>query len=307
MENMYDLIIVGAGPAGLATGLYSGRANLKTLLLEKEAPGGQMVNMDLVENYPGFDGGVTGPDLASNMMTQTINTGLELEMAEVLRIIPEKKHHVVETISGIYYTKAITIASGSHHRKLGVPGEDEFLGNGVFYCAVCDGGPYANKVVAVAGGGDSGFSEALYLARIASKVLIYEAMSACSASSTLQERARSNPKIEIQCGVSIDKISGDSVVKEITLADSGTGNKTNLAVDGVLIHIGVDPNSDWLKDMLPLNPQGQIIVDDKLQTGIPGIFAAGDVRASSPCQIVTAVGDGAATALFAQRYLNTIN
>ena len=302
---LYDVVIIGSGPAGLAAGIYAARSRLHTLILEKETPGGELMNIDLVENYPGFQDGVAGPDLGSNMMTQATKFGAELQFADVEKVIPGKNEILLQTNQGEVRAKSVVIASGSHSKKLGVPGEEELTNKGVFYCATCDGPRFAGKIVAVAGGGDSGLTEALFLAGFVAKVIVIELMPHLMANKMLQERVRVNPKIEVRCGVKIEGIHGSGQLESLELSDVKTGQKTSLKVDGLLIRVGLVVNTAFLKGMLPLNSIGQVIVNDQMETGIPGIFAAGDVRHNSPMQIVSAVSDGATAALRALKYLGT--
>ncbi len=305
MDTIYDVIIVGAGPAGLTAGLYTSRAKLNTLILEKETIGGELVSRDMIENYPGYPDGILGPELGSNMATQVMNLGTEIKFGEVEQIEIEDSLKVVRTSEGEYRAKAVIIAGGAHPKKLGVPGEQEFINKGVFYCATCDGPGFTNKVVAVVGGGDSGITEALFLARMVSKVIVIELLPRLNATKILQERASSNPKIETRCGVKIEAIRGDDHVKALDILDVQTKKKSVLKADGVLVHIGLDPNTDYLKGILPLSEKGQILVKAKMETEMAGIFAAGDVRHNSPMQISTAVGDGATAALSLARYLES--
>jgi thioredoxin reductase (NADPH) len=305
MELVYDAIIVGSGPAGLTSGLYTSRARLSTLVIEQKTPGGRLIERDKVENYPGYPDGVLGPELASRMLTQTMNCGAETVAGQVEGLLTDGDYRVVRTSTVDYVGRAVIIASGALPKKLGVPGEVEFANKGVFYCATCDGPRMANKIAAVAGGGDSGVTEALLLARIASKVVIVEALQRMSASKILQERVASDPRIEVRCGVQIEQICGDQEVKSLNLVNTRTKRKDILEVQGVLVWVGLQANTAWLKGTIPLDERGQIIVDTGLGTTIPGVFAAGDVRQHSPMQISTAVGDGATAALSAIRYLGT--
>lgn len=305
MDVVFDVIIIGGGPAGLAAGLYTSRAGLSTLILEKNVLGGELMDREMIENYPGYPGGVMGPELGSNMLTQAMNYGAEIQLAEVKRIEIEKSFKVVKTAQEDYMGRAVIIAGGAHPRKLGVPGELEFANKGVFYCATCDGPHFADKVVAVAGGGDSGVTEALLLARLASRVIVIELLPRFTASKVLQERISANPKIETRCGVRIEAIRGDDRVRSLDLSEVESGKKSTLAVDGVLVWVGLEPNTDYLKGSLPLDKTGQIVVNNGMETEIAGIFAAGDIRHSSPMQVVTAVGDGATAALAAGRYLRS--
>ncbi|MFC1982572.1 NAD(P)/FAD-dependent oxidoreductase [Chloroflexota bacterium] len=305
MQRVYDVVIIGGGPAGLTAGLYTSRARLDTLLLEKETPGGQVMNIDLVENWPG-SAEISGAELGSNMMTQAMNSGVQLELAEVQGIKLETEHKIIRTTQGNYLARAIIIAGGARHKKLGVPGEEEFAGQGVFYCAICDGGHFANKVVAVVGGGDGGLTEGLYLTRIVSKVIVIEIMPELMTSKILQERALANTKIEMRCGTRVEAILGDSEVREISIIDVKTGNKDKLRVDGVLVHVGLNPNTDYLNGIISLDNSEHIQANERMETEIPGIFAAGDIRHNSLKQIVTATGDGATAALSAEKYLRKL-
>ena len=297
MDAQYDVVIIGGGPAGLTAGIYAARSRLHTLILERESLGGELMNIDLIENYPGYHDGVLGPDLGSNMMMQATKFGADIQLANVEHIIPGPHDKLVSTSQGDIKTKAVIIASGSHSRKIEVPGEEELTNKGVFYCATCDGPRFAGKVVAVAGGGDSGLTEALYLTRFVSRVLVLELQPQLMANKTLQERVSSNPKIEVKCGVKIEAIRGDNHVEFLEVSDAKTGQKTRLEVDGLLVRVGLIANTEYLKGTLALNKVGQVMVNDQMETEIPGIFAAGDVRQNSPMQIVTAVADGATATL----------
>jgi len=311
MGVVYDVVIIGSGPAGLTAGLYTARAGLQTIILENEKLGGYLVNIDLVENYPGFVEGIRGNELAQGMMNQAMSYGVEFQLAEVIGLELGRDPKVVKTIQGDYLGKVIIIAGGSHPKKLDVPGEEEFVGKGVAYCAVCEGGSFGNKVVAVAGGGDAGITEGLYLTRIASKVIIIEIMPELNATEVLRKRASASSKIEIRCGTKIKAIVGDGQVKGLELLDVKTGQESTLEVDGVFVHIGLEPNTKYLRremgkrgwNIIPLDMNGYVLVNDKMATKIPGVFAAGDTRHNSACQIATAVGDGATAALSAIQFL----
>jgi len=301
MEENYDVVIIGSGPAGLTAGLYTSRARFSTLIIEKEVFGGELANRDIIENYPGYSDGILGPDLASNMVHQVTKYEGKIRLDEVEQIKIEENYKRVITAQGEIIAKHIIIACGAHPKQLGVPGEQEFLEQGVFYCATCDGPRFADKTVVVAGGGDSGITEALFLTKFVSKVIIVEMLPYLSANKTLQERASSNPKIEIICGAKIEAIEGVEEVNAIHLLKVETGQKVVLPSDGILVHIGIEPNTDFVKNILPLNKRGQIMVNEYLETNVAGIFAAGDIRNNSPMQISTAVGDGATAALTLER------
>jgi thioredoxin reductase (NADPH) len=300
----WDAVIIGGGPAGLTAGLYLSRGNWRTLLLEKESVGGYIMNVAWIENYPGFPDGVMGSQLGMEMRNQATKYGLRPERAEVNAIQGSPSSKWVTCLDGSSYTAAaVIIAGGSVPKKLGVPGEEKLRGKGVISCAFCDGGQFADRVVGVIGGGDSGVTEALYLAKIASRVILIEALPQLTATGVLQDRAKNNPKIEIRCGLKVEAIIGDSQVEAIEFVDSGNGQKGSLKTDGVLVHVGLEPNTDYLEGVIPLDGQRQIIVNESMETEFPGIFAAGDIRSGSPRQVSTAVGDGATAAMAAQRFL----
>lgn len=300
----WDVVIIGGGPAGLTAGLYLSRAKRRALLLDKDSFGGYIRNVELIENYPGFADGVAGPQLALEMVKQAEKYGLQMELSEVTGIEIFSSTRWVACAKGQgYTTNIVIIAGGSRHKKLGVPGEAEFEGKGVFSCAFCDGGNYTDQVVAVCGGGDSGLTEALYMAKIASRVILVEAMPKLTATAVLQERALSHPKLEIRCGVKVEGITGNDKVGAIECLDTASQKKEMIKVDGVLVHVGLKPNTEYLDGVVPLDSQGQIIVNENMETEVPYIFAAGDIRSGSPRQVVTAVGDGAIAAISAERLL----
>ncbi len=300
----YDAIIIGGGPAGLTAGIYLARARLRVLLLEREAFGGQVKNVEWIENYPGFAEGVSGPRLASEMINQAMKWGVQLELREVFEVESFSSCKSVMCTGGKGYTAAVVIvAGGSRPKKLGAPGEDRFLGKGVIHCALCDGDQFREHVVAVCGGGDAGATEAIYLTKLASKVILIEAQPSLTATAVLQERAYANPKLEIQCGEQVVQIRGDERVRAIDVVNVTKGTKKTLNVDGVLVHVGIEPSTGYLQGVLPLDEQGQIMVNNRLETKVAGIIAAGDVRSGSPRQVAAAVGDGATAAIAALRLL----
>jgi len=301
----WDAVIVGGGPAGLTAGLYLCRGNRRTLLIEKEIVGGYIMNVEFIENYPGFKDGVVGSQLAVEMKNQALKYGLQVQHGEVNGLQGSPSSKYVTCLDGTTYSTAtVIIAGGSTPKRLGVPGEDELMGNGIITCAFCDGGQFADRVMAVIGGGDSGITGALYMANIASRVILIEAMPECTATAILLDRAMANDKIEIRCGTRVASIVGENQVEGIEIIDAN-GKKETLKVDGVLVHVGLDPRTDYLQDIIPLDDGGQVVVNEWMETEAPGIYAAGDIRSGSPGQVSTAVGDGAAAAMAAQRYLQT--
>jgi len=302
----FDAVIIGGGPAGLTAGLYLCRGNWRTLLLEKETLGGYIMNVEYIENYPGFPEGVVGSQLGMDMKNQAIKYGLKTERNEVMALDVSPGNKTVSCMDGASYTASVVIiAGGSVPKKLGVPGEDKLRGSGVISCAFCDGSQFNGQVVAVCGGGDAGVTGALYLSKIASKVILIEAMPALTATAVLRDRVKDNPKIEVRCGTKVTAIVGESKVEGIQIVGTGEQKET-LKVDGVLVHVGLDPVTDYLEGVVPLDKQRQVVVNKWMETEISGIFAAGDIRSQSPGQVSTAVGDGAGAAMSAQRYLQNL-
>jgi len=300
----WDVVIIGGGPAGLAAGLYLSRANRRALLLDKESFGGYIRNVESIENYPGFAEGVPGAVLASSMVDQAKKYGLRAEIGEVTGIEIFSECRYVSCADGTgYTTNTVIIAGGSRHKELGVPGEESLRGKGVFSCALCDGGHFVDRMVAVCGGGDAGVTEALYMARIASGVILIEAEPALTATAVLRERVCSHPKVEILCGMRVRSIDGKGRVEALELEDSKGKSRTTREVDGVLVHVGVEPDTGYLDGIVPLNGEGEIIVNEKMETAVPFLFAAGDIRSGSPRQVATAVGDGVIAAVSVERLL----
>jgi thioredoxin reductase (NADPH) len=300
----YDAVIVGGGPAGLTAGLYLCRGNWRTLLVDKESPGGYIKNIELIENYPGFSEGVAGPQLATQMVKQATKYGLKFEQAEVSTIEIFSSSKWVGCVDGKGFTTGVIIfTGGSVPKKLGVPGEEEFKDKGVIRCAFCDGGQFAGKTIVVCGGGDSGISEALYMSKIADKVIVVEAMPQLNATAILQDRLKANPKMEVHTGAMVKEIIGSDHVESISIVRNDSKQIETIKTDGVLVHIGLDPNTSYLEGIVPLTESGQIEVNEWMETTLPGVFAAGDIRSDSPRQVSAAVGDGAAAAMAAQRYL----
>jgi thioredoxin reductase (NADPH) len=303
--QIYDLIIIGGGPAGLSAALYACRFNLKVLLLEAKYLGGQAVNTYWIENYPGIVG-ISGIDLISAMEQQGKSLDLEIKYEEVKELQREGGHWEVITNQGKWKTLSIILAGGAQFRTLGVPGEKEWLGKGVSYCATCDGPFFKGKRVWVVGGGDSALEEALYLATLAEAVFVVHRREEFRASAILQKRLRENPKIQLFLSSQITEILGEQQVTGVKLKHIVTSEISEYPADAVFIYIGFDPQTQWLKGLLELDYLGYIKTDDNMNTSQRGIFAAGDIRQKSLRQVVTAAADGAIAAYSAWQYLDKI-
>lgn len=303
-EKDYDVIIIGGGPAGLSAGIYASRARLSSLLIERGMVGGQIVNAEQVENYPGFSEGISGLDLTQYMHQQASRFGLETVMAEVTGIEIKGEQKVVKTSKNSFIGRAVIIASGSERQKLGVPGEAEFTGRGVSYCATCDAAFFRDKPVVVVGGGNAAITEALQLSKFASKIIVIHRRHQLRATQILQERALAEPKIEFLWDSVVEEISGEAFVNRIRVRNVKSGQESTLDVSGIFVTVGFKPNTDYLKGILPLDATGAVVTDVRMETGVPGIFAAGDIRSSSIRQVIAAAGDGAIAAVSAEKYIN---
>jgi thioredoxin reductase (NADPH) len=300
----YDVIIIGGGPAGLSAGIYTSRSRLNSLLIERGVVGGRITDAELVENYPGFAEGISGMELGQLMQRQAAKYGLNTVIAEVTGLELKGEQRVVNTTQGDFNAKAVIIATGSERGKLGIPGEGELTGKGVSYCATCDAPFFKEKPVAVVGGGNAAISEALHLAKFASRVIVIHRRNQLRATPIMEEKARAEARIEFIWDTVVEKIEGEAVVKRLSLRQVKTDKKSSLDVAGVFIAVGLKPSTDYLKGVLPLDRAGYIITNDRMETKVPGIFAAGDIRQHSPRQAITAAGDGATAAIFAERFLS---
>ncbi len=306
-EETYDVIIIGGGAAGLTAGIYTCRAGLKTLMLERLMPGGQVINAESIENFPGFPDGISGAEIGPLMQQQAMKYGLDIRLGEVDELVEDGANWRVSAWGEEYTGKAIIIAGGSTLRKLGVPGEENLYGAGVSYCATCDGGFFMNQTVAVIGGGDSAMDEALVLTEYASKVVLFHRGDAFTGEKILQERVLNNPKIEVRWNTVVTEILGDGQVEGVAITDNNSGETSRIDLSGVFIYIGLDPNTEYLHDALPLDGGGHIPTDIWMSTPARGIFAAGDIRQNSAAQLVSAAGDGATAAIAARRYVESLS
>jgi thioredoxin reductase (NADPH) len=302
---MYDVIIIGGGPAGLTAGLYTSRARLKSLLIEKAFAGGQVMTTEWIENYPGFEDGISGAELSRKMEKQATKFGLEIIPGSVIDIsLNNKTRKITLEDNTQYETRAIILATGSNPRPLKIEGEDKYRGRGVSYCATCDGAFFRGEKLAVIGGGDSAVEEGLFLTKFADTVYIVHRRDQLRAAKVVQERAFAHPKMKFVWNSVPDKIEGDDRgVTSLHLKNVKTGELSSLDVGGIFIYVGYNPNTGFLKGLVALNENNYIVTDENMATSSPGIFAVGDVRAKPLKQIATAVGDGAIAGVAAEKYI----
>jgi thioredoxin reductase (NADPH) len=305
MTDVYDLIIVGGGAAGFTAGMFAARDRQRALLIEKFSAGGQVLNCEHIENFPGFPEGVAGYSFGPMLQQQAMNMGLEMKLAEVQSLQLDDRIKILHTDDGELRAKAVIIATGSSFAKLNIPGEEEFLGNGVSHCASCDGAFFMDQPVAVVGGGDAALDEGLHLTQYASQVTIIHRREELRACQLLQERAQSTDKIAFRWNTIVRAIEGEGTVQRVQLENVDTGERSHMDVAGVFLFVGLTPNTQFLNGLVPVNDRGQILTDVWMRTPVPGILAAGDVRHASARQLVTSAGDGATAALAAIHYLRT--
>ena len=299
----FDIIILGGGPAGLSAGIYAARSSASTAILDISMLGGQPSNYLELENYPGFPI-IGGYDLMEKFEEHADKFGVQkFPMQEIKAIDLKSNPKVIETLDGVFTAKTVIIACGAQAKKLGVKGEQEFIGRGVSYCAVCDGAFYKEKTVTVVGGGNAAVEEAMYLTKFADKVYIVHRRDALRADKIVQERAFKNPKLEFIWDSRVVEIQGDNVVTAAVIENVKTGEITNLKTDGVFPYIGFTPNVEGIAGQVEQDANGFIITDNTMQTSIEGVFAAGDVRNTPLRQVITAASDGAVSAVFASKYL----
>ena len=306
-EKKYDIVIVGGGPGGLTAGLYGARAQRKTVALEKYLPGGQIANTEEVEDYPGFES-ISGAELAMKMAEQAKKFGLEIDSEEVVEVYVDGDDRIVRCASGaVYRAKAVILSTGGSPVKLNVPGEKEYAGKGVSYCAICDGAFFRDQVIAVVGGGDAAVEEASFLTKFASKVYIIHRRDKLRAQKIIQQRAFDNPKIEVIWDSVVESVNGDGKqVTNLSLKNVKTGSKSTLEVGAVFVFIGFRPNSNITREALRKDQGGYILTNERMETSIKGIYACGDVRAQLVRQITNAVGDATTAAVAAENYIEEL-
>lgn len=300
---MHDVVIIGGGPSGLAAAIYAARARLSTLLIEKLFPGGQTIITALIENYPGFATGISGPELAAQMREQAERFGAETMLAEVESADLTGDIKRIVTNEGPVEGWTAIIATGASPRKLGIPGEQEFLGRGVSYCATCDGALFEGKKLAVIGGGDTAVEDSVFLAKFSPDVTIIHRRNQFRAQKIIQERAMSHPAIKVMWDTTVAEIQGNRSVDSLLLRNVQTDKLSELDVDGVFVLIGQEPDTSFCKGQADCDPSGYVKTDESMQTGVPGVYAVGDVRCKPLRQVVTACADGAIAATVAEKYL----
>jgi thioredoxin reductase (NADPH) len=302
-EPDYDLVIVGGGTAGMTAGMYASRHGLNSVLLERLMTGGQIINAEKIENFPGFPDGISGAEFGPLLQDQATAQGLEIRLSEVTGLRQQGPGWQVETTDGELSSRAVIVTGGSTLRTLGVPGETELHGAGVSYCATCDGAFFMNEVVAVVGAGDSALDEAITLTEFASSVIVIRRGEQFSGQQVLQDRVTSSPKIEVRDNTTVTAILGDAQVEGVSVEDPESGETSRIDLSGVFVYVGLEPNTQYLRELLPLDNAGHIPTDIWMRTELPGLLAAGDIRQHSAAQLVTAAGDGATAAIAAHRYI----
>jgi thioredoxin reductase (NADPH) len=303
--KVYEVIIIGGGPGGLTAGLYTSRARVSTLLIESALFGGQMTTTELIDNYPGFPQGITGDELSRLMEEQAKKFGMETVTEEVVNVGLERDMKLVQTHESTYRCEALILCTGTEYRKLGVPGEKEFAGKGVSYCATCDGAFFKDSEIVVVGGGDSALTEALFLTKFAKELTIIHRRDALRGTKIYQERVLASPKIKMLWNSVVQEVKGDSIVRSIVVKNVKTGEVKEFNTEGVFLFVGLSPRTQFLKGLITLDEAGYIVTDENCETSVKGIFAAGDCRKRLLRQIATAVGDGATAAFAAAKYLES--
>jgi thioredoxin reductase (NADPH) len=299
----YDVIIVGSGLAGLTAGLFAARHGLSTLVLESNIPGGHLINIEKIEDFPGFPDGIAGYDLCPTVQRQAADHGAEFQRAEVQSLEAQDRLWSVVTDEDRHHAKAVIVATGSHIKTLGVPGEERLMGHGVSHCASCDGPLYNGQTVGVVGGGDSALQEALTLANYAERILLFHDGERFSAEQTYQQRILGNTKIMPRYRTTVEEILGDEAVAGVRLRDLASGESSKFDLAGLFIYVGLEPNTALLKDLVRLSDTGHVPTDNWMKTPRDGLYAAGDIRQDSASQAITSAGDGATAAIATYRYI----
>ncbi len=309
MNKLYDLVIIGAGPAGLAAGLYGARAKMSTLIIEKDKTGGQIVTTHDVANYPGSIPEASGPKLVARMVEQCKEFGAEMIKDNIVEVDLDEDIKVIKGEKSEYRGKAIIIATGASPKKLGAPGEKQLTGKGVSYCATCDGDFFTDLEVFAVGGGDTAIEEGMFLTKFAKKVTIVHRRDKLRCAKSIEEKAKSNPKMEFMFNTKVKELIGDGILEKVVFENLDTGEVFEYEADeddgtmGVFVFVGMDPQTDIFRDKIDMDSRGYIITDENMKTNIPGVFAAGDCRVKTLRQVVTATNDGAIATINAEKYI----
>ncbi|MEO0184429.1 MAG: thioredoxin-disulfide reductase [candidate division WOR-3 bacterium] len=303
MNRVYDLLIIGAGPAGLSAGIYGARAGLDTVILEKGITGGTITMTDLIENYPAFPAGISGNQLADLMAKQCLRFGVEIHNREVRKVISEKDTFLIQTVNGEFSSRSLIIATGSSPRRLDIPGENKFLGKGVSYCATCDGPLFKNQDIAIIGCGNSGLQEGRFLLRFVRNITFVEFLPYVTGDKILYDYFTNKELVNFLLEHEVISINGQEKVESIKVRDRKTGKEKIVPVGGVFIYVGLIPNSDFVRGYLKTDENGFIYTNENFETSVPGIFAAGDIRVKKIRQVVVACSEGAQAAINAHHYL----
>ncbi|MPZ22265.1 MAG: thioredoxin-disulfide reductase [Dehalococcoidia bacterium] len=305
MAEEYDIAIIGGGPAGMSAGLYAARGQRSTILFERGVIGGQIALTEAVENYPGFPDGVNGFDLAQNMLKQAEKYGQQTKYSAATEVKPVgEKFEVTASDGDVLTAKTVIITAGADYNRLGIPGEDRLIGRGVSYCATCDAAFFRDMEVAVVGGGDAAMDEGLYTTKYASKSTVIHRRDQLRASAILQERAFANAKMDFVWDTVVDEVLGEEQVEGVKVRDLKTGKVSTMDVSAIFVFIGQTPNTDFVKDLVERDPMGHILVNEWMETGVPGLYAAGDARQNAARQVASSVGDGVTAAIRAEHYLS---
>jgi thioredoxin reductase (NADPH) len=304
LANEYDVMIVGGGAAGLTAGIYAARYGLRTAIVEQLMGGNQIINVEKIENFPGFPKGIPGAELAPLIQEQAMNAGADFLMAEATGISLGNPYKTLTTTDGTYSTRTIIIAVGSRLKKMGIPGEEEFEGSGVSHCATCDGPLYMGEVVGVVGGGDSAVDEALSLTEYADRVVLFHRRNRLRAQKALQDKIVRNPRVELAYNTVVESVLGSNMVSGVRVRNVITNLADRVDLQGIFIYVGLEPNTEFIRGIVRADNAGHIAVNAMMETDVPGIYAAGDIRQHSVSQLVSSAGDGATAAIAAFRYIS---
>jgi thioredoxin reductase (NADPH) len=304
LANEYDVMIVGGGAAGLTAGIYAARYGLRTAIVEQLMGGNQIINVEKIENFPGFPKGIPGAELAPLIQEQAMNAGADFLMAEATGISLGNPYKTLTTTDGAYQTRTIIIAVGSRLKKMGIPGEEDFEGSGVSHCATCDGPLYMGEVVGVVGGGDSAVDEALSLTEYADRVVLFHRRNRLRAQKALQDKIVRNPRVELAYNTVVESVLGSNMVSGVRVRNVITNLADRVDLQGIFIYVGLEPNTEFIRGIVRADNAGHIAVNAMMETDVPGIYAAGDIRQHSVSQLVSSAGDGATAAIAAFRYIS---